>query len=145
MSDSSPAAFALRFAADFEGVKMVLSGMSSPEQMEENLRVMGSLAPLTDRERAAVEPLRRILTAEQLVQCTGCGYCVSGCPASIRIPDRLAAYNARLRGAPDAAARNAAVQGGEPSACVGCGECEKSCPQKLPIRRLLALAAREFA
>ena len=145
VSDSSPAAFALRFAADFEGVKMVLSGMSSPEQMEENLRVMGSLAPLTDRERAAVEPLRRILTAEQLVQCTGCGYCVSGCRASIRIPDRLAAYNARLRGAPDAAARNAAVQGGEPSACVGCGECEKSCPQKLPIRRLLALAAREFA
>ena len=144
VSRSSPAGFALRFAADFENVKMVLSGMSAPEQMEENLKVMAAPAPLSGEERAVVEPLRRILTAQRLVECTRCGYCVSGCPASIRIPDRLAAYNARLRGAPDAADRNAAVPGGEPSACVGCGACEKSCPQKLPIRRLLALAAREF-
>ncbi|WP_419068255.1 4Fe-4S dicluster domain-containing protein, partial [Candidatus Allofournierella excrementavium] len=67
-----------------------------------------------------------------------------GCPAAIRIPDRFAAYNARLRGETDAAARYAAVPGGEASACVGCGACEKACPQKLPIRKLLALAAREF-
>lgn len=144
VSDSSPAAFALRFAADFEGVKMVLSGMSTPDQMKENLRVMGSLSPLSDRERAAVEPLRRILTARQLVQCTACGYCTAGCPAAIRIPDRFAAYNARLEGQADAAARYAAVPGGAASACVQCGACEKACPQKLPIRTLLALAAREF-
>ena len=144
VSDSSPAGFALRFAADFEGVKMVLSGMSSPEQMEENLRVMSAPAPLSGAERAAAEPLRRILAAQQLVQCTACGYCIAGCPASIRIPDRFAACNARLRGEADAAARYAAVAGGAASACVGCGACEKACPQKLPIRKLLALAAREF-
>lgn len=144
VTTDSPAAFALRFAAEHEGVKMVLSGMSSPEQLRENIAVMSRPAPLTDAERQALPALRRKLLAHQLVQCTGCSYCTAGCPKGIAIPRRLAALNDRLEQKPQAAAVYAALPGAPASACIGCGQCEKACPQKLPIPALLARAAREF-
>ena len=144
VTDDAPAAYALRFAASFEGVKLVLSGMSAPEQLRQNLAAMAGFKPLTRAELAAAPELARRILARQLVQCTGCAYCVKGCPKGIPIPRRLAALNERLEGRPQAAAHYAALPGGKAGECIRCEACKKVCPQKLPIPELLARAAREF-
>lgn len=143
----SPASYALRYAASFEGVAMVLSGMSTDEQMEENLRVMADFSPLNEAERAAVDRVRVILHGEDAVACTACRYCVPGCPRSIPIPDLFACLNSRRRYHDwgSGAYYDASVAGrGRASDCVQCGRCEKICPQHLPIRALLEQAAAMF-
>lgn len=144
---ASPASFAIRYAASFPGVEMVLSGMSTTAQMEENLSFMRHFSPLTEAEFAAVERVRAILERQDRIACTGCRYCEERCPQRIPIPALFQCVNtARRHRSWDAAeACRRRTQGrGKASDCVACGACEAACPQKLPIRALLREIAGEL-
>lgn len=133
----SYASWAVRFAASLEGVLTVLSGMSTLGQVEDNLSYMKSFIPLSDRELATVNAAREALAAVPSIACTGCEYCVDGCPKGIPIPDIFSARNKQLiwgqmeKGRE--AYREAVKEKGRASDCIGCGQCERACPQKLPI------------
>ena len=144
----SPAGYAIRFAAGFEGIFMVLSGMSNMEQMLDNLSYMKDFRPLDETERAAVARVCDILHNQHLIACTACRYCIDGCPRHISIPDLFACMNAKQLSHdwnPDYYYENVyTAKGGKASDCIACGKCEKVCPQGLPIRKLLGEVAAEF-
>ena len=144
----SPASYALRFAAGFEGVLMVLSGMSNMEQMEDNISFMKDFQPLNEKEMEAVYKVADIFHQKHAIACTACRYCTAGCPKQISIPDLFACMNAK-KVFNDCNANyyysNAyTVHNGKASDCIKCGKCEKACPQHLPIRDLLEDVAKEF-
>ena len=143
----SAASYAIRFAAGFPGMMMVLSGMSSPEQMRDNLSYMKDFKPLNEAELAAVEKVQRIFHGLHLIPCTACRYCTDGCPKHISIPDLFAVMNTRQQYHDWNANYYYGIHtatGGRASDCIKCGKCEKACPQHLPIRKLLEDFAKEF-
>ena len=149
VGDGSPASFALRFAASLPGVEMVLSGMGTPDMVAENVRTFSPLVPLAREEHAAVERVAQILRGQGVVECTGCRYCVDGCPKRINIPELFSCLNAKRGYNEDSAGyyyRTTHTGNGHglASECVGCGACERACPQHLPIRELLREVAAEF-
>ncbi|MCD8143779.1 MAG: aldo/keto reductase [Oscillospiraceae bacterium] len=144
----SNASYAIRFAASFEGVMMVLSGMSDLPQMNDNLSYMKEFQPLTPAEFDAIAQVRDIYWRQDLVPCTGCRYCVDGCPKQIPIPELFTCLNALKQEGFDYAqtmAYERATEGkGKASDCIRCGKCEDICPQGLRIRRLLETVAARF-
>ncbi len=148
LGSASPATYAIRFAAGFEGMMMVLSGMSSLEQMEDNLRCMKDFHPLDERELAAVGRVQEIFRSMNLIPCTACRYCVEGCPQKISIPDLFAVMNTKMIhhdwNADYYYNEVHTKRGGRASDCIKCGKCEKACPQHLHIRELLEDVAKEF-
>ena len=134
---ASNAAWALRFAASLEGLVTVLSGMSTPEQVADNIRTMQDFRPLDETERAALDETVRYLRSVPTIPCTACRYCVKGCPQQINIPGVFSCFNTykvyqNLRGARGSygfATRN----GGKASDCIACGQCEAVCPQSIHI------------
>ena len=143
----SPASYALRFAAGFPGMMMVLSGMSSMEQMRNNLSFMADFRPLNDTELAAIARVQAIFRGKHLIPCTSCRYCTDGCPKHIAIPDLFATMNTRQLYRDWNAGYYYDIHtmdGRKASDCVKCGKCEHVCPQHLPIRKLLEDVAKEF-
>ena len=143
----SPASYAIRFAAGFEGIMMVLSGMSNLEQMQDNLSYMKDFVPLSEKEMDAIRGVRKVFASMQLIPCTACRYCTDGCPKKISIPDLFACMNAKKiyhDWNTDYYYGLHTKNGGKASDCIGCGRCEKSCPQHLPIRELLKDVTKEF-
>ena len=144
----SAANLALRFAASLPNVFMVLSGMSSLEQVRENVSFMSDFAPLTERELRVANNIAGVIHGENIVPCTACRYCVDGCPQHISIPDLFACLNSKRRFSDwnsDFYYNNVYTKnGGKASDCIKCGKCEKTCPQGLQIRQLLADVAAEF-
>ena len=153
-SDCSNAGYALRFAAGFDGIEMVLSGMSNMEQLEDNLNIFscndGDFAPLSDREREAVDKVADVFGSLGAIPCTQCRYCIeeNHCPMEIRIPKLFRAYNSMvLFGKVDpweAYDRVIGEGSGKPGDCIECGMCEEVCPQHLEIRDLLKKVAEMF-
>ena len=131
LGGGSAASYAIRYAASFDGVMMVLSGMSTLEQMEDNLSYMTSFVPLNEAEFAALDRVRDILRCQDAIPCTGCRYCVEDCPMSIPIPELFAAYNAKKQG------EAVDVDFAPAKTCITCRTCEGACPQHLPIPELL--------
>lgn len=145
----SNASYAIRFAASFPQVMMVLSGMSDMDQMNDNISYMKDFKPLSEEEHAALKKVCDILVAQNLIPCTACRYCVDGCPKHISIPDLFRDYNdktGRSKADVDSDANyKLHTEGrGKASDCVECGRCEKECPQHLEIRKLLKKTARAF-
>jgi hypothetical protein len=143
----SPASYALRYVAQFPGVEMVLSGMSSEAQMLDNLQCMEAPQPLTEQEWSALEQVRTILRNQNTVACTACRYCTAGCPQHISIPDLFACLNTQRVYQDWSSGFYYTVHTkdhGKASDCIGCGQCEGACPQHLPIISLLQQVAQVF-
>ena len=144
----SPASYAIRFAAGFPGMMMVLSGMSNMEQMKDNLSYMRDFKPLNETELAAVNKVQEIFHKMNMIPCTACRYCVEGCPKQISIPDLFAIMNIKQLhhdwNADYYYEEVHTAPGRRASDCLKCGKCEKICPQHLPIRKLLEDVAKEF-
>ncbi len=144
----SNASYAIRFAAGFEGIMMVLSGMGNMEMVQNNIGYMKNFVPLSDKEQEAVIKVREIFRAQGLIPCTACRYCTDGCPKQIAIPDLFACLNAKKQFQnwnTDYYYNNVHTkEGSRASDCIKCGKCEQTCPQHLPIRELLTEVAEEF-
>ena len=146
-TDQCPANYAIRYAASFEGVSMVLSGMSDLAQMDSNLAVMQSFQPLTEQEHQVLSRITEILKAQDMIQCTGCRYCTAGCPRRIRIPDLFSCANTKKRygdWSSDYYYQLHTFEAGKPEDCIRCRKCERICPQHLQITELLQQVARLF-
>ena len=141
----SHASYAIRYAASQEGVLAVLSGMSTLEQVQDNIGFMSEFRPLNEEELAAVDQARAVIMAQETIGCTACRYCMDVCPQQIPIPEIFELYN-RKKKFLDPGWRYGVVtkDKNKASDCVGCGACEEACPQKLEIRQLLKQCADVF-
>lgn len=151
LNGGSNASYAIRFAASFPNIAVVLSGMSDMEQMNDNLSYMTDFQPLSEVELEAVTKVCDIFRNLNLVPCTSCKYCIeeNECPKGIRIPDMFAALNAHeaFHNWNTNYYYDSVVTGGsrgKASDCIKCGKCEKVCPQHLQIRELLVKVAETF-
>ena len=150
VSDSSPAGFALRFAADFEGVKMVLSGMSTMEQVHDNIACMQSFAGFGREEEQAIEKAQEALARIPVIPCTSCNYCAEVCPGDIGISGSFTAMNYLTMYGNMAAARHqenwlvTMHQRKRADECLQCGACEEVCPQHIHIRDELKRVCATF-
>ena len=140
--EASVASWALRFVGSLPGVMTILSGMSSEEQMLDNIKTFSPFEPLTEEEKAVIEEVRTIMLDVPLIGCTACRYCTDGCPRKISIPDVFRAVNTMTlykdEFRPKAFYSGLLSQGhGKASDCIACGQCESVCPQHLPIISLL--------
>lgn len=146
--NNSVASYAIRFAASQDNVYKVLSGMSSLEQMQDNLSYMKDFKKITDKENEAISMVREILKNRDKIECTNCRYCVAGCPKKILIPDIFKSYNEYMEfnyWASNYIYENAIKENGKPSDCIKCGKCEMTCPQKLPVRSYLGKINEEYS
>ena len=140
---STPASWALRFAADLDGVITVLSGMSNVEQMEENIKVLEGFEHLSEGQRKVLEEARVMIEKYPVIPCTSCEYCSKVCPKNIGISGTFYADNLlTLYGnLPAALNQEGWLVGGHGKArateCIKCGKCEDACPQHIAIREML--------
>ena len=147
--DASVASWALRFVGSLPGVMTILSGMSTEEQMQDNIRTFTDFEPLTEKEMELVQEVRSIMLNVPQIGCTACRYCTDGCPMHIPIPDVFRAVNTMTLYQevfrPKAFYGGLVGQGyGRASDCIGCSQCESVCPQHLPIISLLKDAAEKL-
>jgi len=148
----SVTSWAIRFAASLEGAMMVLSGMSSVEQMEDNLSYMEDFQPLTEEEKALCHKAADIINAQIAIPCTGCSYCTEGCPMHIAIPQYFSLYNEDMRERLEEKGwtvnfsnyETLAGKFGKAADCVACGQCEGICPQHLPIIEHLKAVSKHY-
>ncbi len=147
---ASVASWAVRFAADLEGVITVLSGMSNVEQMKDNLSYMQNFKGLTDKQKKTIKAAQQALERIPLIPCTTCNYCSKVCPKDIGISGSFTAMNYLTLYSDKAMAvhqENWLVGGhGKKRAneCIKCGKCEDACPQHIAIRQELEKVTKEL-
>ena len=145
-AEASSASFALRWVGSLPNVKVILSGMSTMEQVEDNLRTFGQFRPLNNEESKTIDEVVAILNSRVQNGCTACRYCMP-CPFGVDIPGTFRTWNTYHMYQNYKIVRNRWEQMEEsarPKNCVKCGKCEQSCPQKLHIRDDLARAQEDL-
>ena len=146
--DKSTASWAFRFVGSLPGIATILSGMSTPEQMQDNLDTFTNFEPLSDEELKAIDKVKEVMNRVELAGCTACKYCVEGCPMGISIPDVISAINTKRQFPGDMRPQffyNGLVDRfSHASDCIACGQCEGVCPQHLPIITLMQEAVEKF-
>lgn len=132
--ESSTASWGFRFLQGLPNVKMILSGMSRLDQMQDNVKTFFQRSPLSDSEKALVLDIAEGM--KDSIPCTGCRYCCDGCPMGLDIPMLLSIYN-ELRFSSQSVNPVMRIEfmddSKKPSACIGCGKCARVCPQNIDI------------
>jgi predicted aldo/keto reductase-like oxidoreductase len=135
----SIASWAIRFAASLPNVMTVLSGMSTPEQLDDNLKTLTGFVPLSNAELKTVTEAARAFNASGTIPCTGCRYCMD-CPAGVDIPVVFSQYNhyqlSKKRDAFDNTYRYLPEKE-KAHNCISCGKCVKLCPQGIEIPKFM--------
>lgn len=149
--DKSIPSWAIRFAASHEGVKMVLSGMSTLAQLDDNTSYMQDFTPFTPAEYDLVKKVVGIINEAITVPCTACHYCTKGCPKHIAIPEFFSIYNNHCQAPMEGFSTQKFYYdtlidhgSGKASACIGCKQCERMCPQHIEITKYLRDVAKTF-
>lgn len=149
--DWSLSSWAVRFAASHKNIFMVLSGMSSIAQLEDNTSYMQDFEPLNDEEIAILMDAAEKIRKDIAVPCTGCSYCTSGCPMQIAIPKYFELYNNDKKIIKEWGWKEKRAEYEEltktfgcAGECIGCGQCEGICPQHLPIVSKLQEVAAHY-
>jgi predicted aldo/keto reductase-like oxidoreductase len=143
--DLSIASWALRFLQALPNVLVVLSGMSTMEQVTENVELFSNPDPMSEAERETLQ--KALASIADVVPCTECRYCCEDCPQNLDIPKLISMYNEFNFG--NAVAQKSALaefpNDERPSACVSCGTCAKLCPQGIDIPGVLKAFAAAVA
>lgn len=149
--EASVSSWAVRFAASLEQVMVVLSGMSTMEQVADNTGYMDDFRPFSAEEYKLAEQAADIIRSNIAIPCTGCSYCTEGCPKHIAIPQYFSLYNEEVREAEEKGWTSNLTQYailaqnfGRAADCVQCRQCEGVCPQHLPIVKHLQSVSRHF-
>lgn len=132
----SEASWALRFVSGLPGVMTILSGMSTPEQVRQNVDLFKNIKPLSEKEKEAITQAQKALADLPNVPCTDCKYCVDECPEGIKIPQSFTAMNIYLTYNNLSHAKEQygwSTASGRASSCTACGNCEAVCPQHIEI------------
>lgn len=147
--DMTPASWAVRFAASLEGVMMVLSGMSSIQQMMDNTSYMQEFIPLNQQEQAVLEQAVDEMKQSKTIVCSQCGKCDAVCPKNIHISAILATYNTIMRQREQGLNVNVELNYYRPlkrrqhggNLCDECGKCNAVCPVQIDVAKELKLAS----
>ena len=136
--DWSIASWAFRFVKTLPQVQVILSGMSSLEQIEDNVSTFGEEQELSTNDMELLMRACDQFRSQIQIPCTACRYCCSGCPMEINIPDYLKIYNDYKVSGEWALAGLSGVQSkGKPADCISCGACSSHCPQSIKIPELM--------
>ena len=135
--EASTASFALRWVGSLPNVKVVLSGMSTMEQLDDNLKTFSVFRTLSEQEKETIDGIVALINSRVQNGCTACRYCMP-CPAGVDIPGNFRVWNTYHMYQNYNMVKNSWENGlGEEKQarnCVKCGKCENACPQKLHIR-----------
>ncbi len=145
--DEKIPAWAFRFLQSVPSVTMVLSGMSSMEQLQENIRTYSEDKPLNEKEMETLLAIADGMLEKKILPCTSCHYCVSHCPQELDIPELLALYNEHCfteGGFIAPMALSSYPKEKLPSACIGCGSCQAVCPQQIDIPEAMSDFAQKL-
>jgi len=151
-SGRTPAQWALDFLWDKDAVSVILSGMSTMQQVKDNVAYAETASPgmLSEAEREVCVQAKKQFDALIAVPCTGCGYCLP-CPSGVEIPSNFGALNdLKAYENPEvgrASFRRMLFFGGKEAAaasCVSCRACEDKCPQHIEISRFMPQVAKAF-
>ncbi len=143
--DWSVASWAFRWLMRLENVQVILSGMSTMDQIVDNVNTFDNYTPLSDDDADLLMRACALFRDEITVPCTGCRYCTDDCPAGIDIPQVMTAYNAyRLNPGPMGLQHMAQMQAG-PGDCLSCGACARHCPQSIRIPEIMSELAGKLA
>lgn len=140
LQDLSNAELGLAYVMDKPGLLTVLSGMSTLDQVKENIAIAGRCrqGALTDAQKACIAEIRDLVNHSENIPCTGCRYCTAGCPMEIQIPTAFRLYNeGKKYQNPSAQKRSYDRSCSNLDQCVSCGQCMDACPQHLEIPTLL--------
>ncbi len=128
--------WAFRFLQAIPGVTMVLSGMSSLNQVKRNCELFRKEQSVSLRKFGILEEIAKEMAAESRVPCTACKYCIKECPMQIEIPNVFAKYTEYMNSI-GAFSKDADLKRLKATSCIGCKRCEKVCPQKINISALM--------
>lgn len=141
----TPVELALRFVANLDNVFMVLCGVSSYKQMEENIEIFENMQPLSKEELDLIKQVSELINSKITVPCTKCNYCINECPVNINIPYVFDLYNSEKLLNEDGFTTYQVTyinymknkKNGPASACIDCGKCVEKCPQQINIPQVM--------
>ena len=138
LKGKTPASLGFSYLLNYDEIDVILSGMNTIEQIEENVAIFDKVTPnsLNEEEKSEINYLKEEIASRLKVDCTRCNYCMP-CPTGVKIPAVFAIYNNKYifeqgEKANSAYEKLVKNENGQPQ-CIECGKCESACPQHLQI------------